>query len=239
VTTRLIGAAIRRNEDPRLLRGQGCFVADVTPAGVLHAAALRSPHARARIRSIDASRARAQRGVRLVLTAADLGPLNQPTPLLIPHPELTHPRTPLPLAADEVRYAGEPVALVVADDRYLAADAARLIDVEYEPRPAVVDLEAAGDDTSPRVHADVARNRAARLAQRVGEPEAAFARAAHVFRERLAIERSCGSPLETRASSPTSTRGRERCAPGSPPRRRCPSRTAWPGSSGCPSSRSR
>jgi len=170
----------------------------VTPAGLLHAAGVRSPHARARIRSIDVSRARAHRGVRLVLTAAELGALNQPTPLLIPHPELTHPRTPQPLAVDEVRYAGELVALVVADDRYLAEDAARLIDVEYEPLPAVVELQAAGADGSPRVHADVPGNRAARVVQRVGDPDAAFGRAAHVFRERLTIERSCGSPLETR-----------------------------------------
>ena len=180
------------------MRGLGCFVADVTPAGLLHAAAVRSPHARARIRSIDASRARAQRGVHLVLTAAELGALNQPTPLLIPHPELTHPRTPYPLAVDEVRFAGELVALVVADDRYLAADAAQLIDVDYEPLPAVVDFETAGADGAARVHADVPGNRAARVVQRVGDPDTAFTRAAHVFRERLAIERSCGSPLETR-----------------------------------------
>ena len=134
----------------------------------------------------------------LVLTAADLGALNQPTPLLIPHPELTHPKTPTPLAEDEVRYAGELVALVVADDRYLAEDAAQLVQVDYEPLPAVVDLEAAGADGAPRLHADVPANRAARVAQRVGDPDAAFARAAHVFREQLAIERSCGSPLETR-----------------------------------------
>ena len=194
----LIGAASRRNEDPRLLRGLGCFVADVSPAGVLHAACVRSVHARARIRSIDTARARAQRGVHLVLTAAELGPLNQPTPLLIPHPELTHARTPHPLAVDEVRYVGEPIALVVADDRYLAEDAARLVDVDYEPLPAVVELDGAGSEHAPRVHADVPGNRAARVAQRVGDPDAAFARAAHVFRERLAIERSCGSPLETR-----------------------------------------
>jgi len=168
------------------------------PAGLLHAAGVRSPHARARIRSIDASRARAQRGVHLVLTAAELGALNQPTPLLIPHPELTHPRTPLPLAVDEVRYAGELVTLIVADDRYRAEDAAQLIDVEYEPLPAVVDLEAAGASESPRVHADVPQNLAARVTQRVGDPDAVFASATHVFSERLVIERSCGSPLETR-----------------------------------------
>ena len=173
-------------------------MADVTPAGLLHAAAVRSPYARARIRSIDVARARALRGVHLVLTAAELGPLNQPTPLLIPHPELTHARTPYPLAIDEVRYAGELVAFVVADDRYLAQDAAHLVAVEYEPLPAVVELETAGAGDTPRVHADVPANRAARVAQRVGDPDAVFARAAHVFRERLSIERSCGSPLETR-----------------------------------------
>ncbi len=198
MTTRLIGARIPRNEDPRLLRGLGCFVADVNPPGVLHAAALRSPHAHARIRSIDPARARALPGVHRVLTAADLGPVNQPTPLLIPHPALTAPRTQRPLAADEVRYAGELVAFVVAEDRYVAEDAAGLIEVAYEPLPAVTDLEAALRDGSPRVHAEVPGNRAARLVQTVGDPDAAFARAAHVFRERLYIERSCGSPIEAR-----------------------------------------
>jgi carbon-monoxide dehydrogenase large subunit len=198
VTTRLIGARIPRNEDPRLLRGQGCFVADVHPAGSLHATGVRSPHARARIRAIDATRARALPGVHLVLTAADLGDVNQPTPLLIPHPGLTHPRTLLPLARDEVRYVGELVAFVVADDRYVAEDAAALVDVEYEPWPAVTDLLAARAEGSPLVHADVPGNRAGRVVQQVGDPEAAFARAAHVFRERLVIERSAGSPIETR-----------------------------------------
>ena len=198
MTTRTIGARIRRHEDPRLLQGLGCFADDIHPPGVLHAAALRSPHAHARIVSVDAARARVAPGVHLVLTAGDLGELNQPTPLLIPHPDLTHPRTQRPLAADAVRYVGEVVALVVAADRYLAEDAAALIDVQYEPLPAVVDLEAAVAAGAPRVHADVPANRAARVLQRVGDPDAAFAGAPHVFRERLAIERSCGSPLEGR-----------------------------------------
>ena len=107
MSTRSIGARIRRNEDPRFLQGLGCFADDIQPAGVLHAAAVRSPHAHARILAMDATRARALPGVHLVLTAADLGEVNQPTPLLIPHPDLTHPRTQRPLAADEVRYAGE------------------------------------------------------------------------------------------------------------------------------------
>jgi len=198
MTTRMIGARIPRNEDPRLLRGLGCFVDDVHLEGVLHAAGLRSPHGHARILSIDASRARALPGVHLVLTAADLGELNQPSPLLIPHPALTQPRTQRPLATDRVRYMGEMVAFVVAEDRYVAEDAAELIDVRYEPLPAVTELEAALAAGSPLVHADVPANRAGRLVQRVGDPDAAFARSARVLRERLWIERSCGCPIETR-----------------------------------------
>ena len=128
-----------------------------------------------------------------MLTAADLGERNQPSPLLIPHPTLSHPRTQRPLAADEVRYVGEIVAFVVATDRYLAEDAAGLIDVEYEPLPVVTDLATALSPDAPRVHADVPDNRAARFGQAVGDADAVLARAPRVRRERLAIERSCGS----------------------------------------------
>jgi aerobic carbon-monoxide dehydrogenase large subunit len=198
VSTRALGARIPRNEDPRLLRGLGCYVDDVNPPGLLHGAVLRSAHAHARLVAVDASRARALPGVALVLTGADLGPVNQPTPLLIPHPALTHPRTARPLAMDEVRYVGEPVALVVAKDRYAAEDALDAIDVTWEPLPAVASLEAALADGAPRVHADVPGNRAGRLAQRTGDPDAAFARTTRVLREQLWIERSCGCPLEGR-----------------------------------------
>src|SRR5437660_1624654 len=198
MTTRTVGVRIPRNEDPRLLQGRGCFVDDIQPAGVLHAAVLRSPHAHARIVAIDATRARALPGVALVLTAADLGELDQPTPLLIPNPALTHPRTPRPLAADEVRYVGEPVALVISDSRYLAEDALEAIEVTWQPLPVVASLDAARAEGAPLVHADVPGNRAARLAQRVGDPDAVLAGAARVFRETLWIERSCGSPIETR-----------------------------------------
>jgi carbon-monoxide dehydrogenase large subunit len=198
MTTRLIGARIPRNEDERLLRGGGCFVDDVNPRGVLHAAGLRSPHASARIVRIDTARARALPGVHLVLTAGDVGELNEPGPLLIPHPHLTHPRTQRPLATDRVRYVGELVAFVIADSRYIAEDAAELIDVVYEPLPAVSGLERALDPAAPRVHDDVPHNLAARVVQSVGEPERAFHGAARILKERLAIERSCGSPIEGR-----------------------------------------
>jgi len=198
MTTRAIGARIPRNEDPRLLRGLGCFVDDVNPAGVLHGAVLRSPHAHARIVSIDTARAHALSGVELVLTAPDLGEQNQPTPLLIPNPNLTHPRTPRPLARDEVRFVGEPVVFVVARDRYVAEDAVAAIDVTWEPLPAVASIETALADGAPLVHADVPGNRAARMVQRVGDPDGAFASAARVLHEQLFIERSCGSPIEGR-----------------------------------------
>jgi aerobic carbon-monoxide dehydrogenase large subunit len=173
-------------------------VDDVSPAGVLHAACLRSPHARARIVAIDASRARRLSGVHLVLIACDLGPMNEPGPLLIPHPALTAPRTQRPLAQGEVRFVGEAVAFVVADSRYQAEDAAALIEVEYAPLAAVVDVETALHDDAPRVHADVPANRAALFPQTVGEPDRVWREAARILRERLVIERSCGSPLEGR-----------------------------------------
>src|SRR2546428_4634128 len=163
MTTRMIGARILRNEDPRLLQGLGCFVDDVNPPGILRAATLRSPHAHARIVGIDARSARRVPGVHLVVTAAELGDLNQPSPLLIPHPMLTQPRTQRPLATDEVRFVGEAVAFVVADDRYIAEDAADLIEVEYEPLPVVVDLATALAAGRPRVHADLPGNRPARF----------------------------------------------------------------------------
>src|SRR5438128_7678379 len=99
-------APVRRNEDPRLLRGLGSFVDDIDPPGVLHAAILRSPYGHARIGAIDVSAARTLAGVRAVYTAADLGDFNQPAPLVIPHPSLTHGRTQRPLAADKVCYVG-------------------------------------------------------------------------------------------------------------------------------------
>src|SRR3989442_8882369 len=177
MTTRRIGARIPRNEDPGLLGGLGCFGDGVPPPGVLHAALLRSPHAHARIVRIDATAARRAPGVHLVLTAAELGELNRPSPLLIPHPTLSHPRTQRPLAVDEVRYVGEGVAFVVADSRYIAEDAIPLIEAEHEPVAVVTDLRTALAPRAPSVHADVPDNRAARFRQTVGDADSVLARA--------------------------------------------------------------
>jgi aerobic carbon-monoxide dehydrogenase large subunit len=117
---------------------------------------------------------------------------------VVPHPNLTHGRTQRPLAVDKVVFIGEAVAMVVAESRYLAEDAVEQIEVEWEPLPATVDYTTAADPGRPLVHDDVPDNVAARFTQVVGDPDAAFAGAAHVFHETLQIERSCGSPIEAR-----------------------------------------
>src|SRR6266704_6226563 len=149
MATRWFGASIPRNEDPRLLRGKGSFVDDIDLPEQLHAAVLRSTHARARILNIDASAARELPGVHLVLTASELGEVLEPSPLLVPHHALTQPRTQLPLALNEVHYVGEAVAFVVADSRYIAEDALELIEVEYETLPVVHRLEIASTPGGP------------------------------------------------------------------------------------------
>ncbi len=198
MATRWFGAPVQRLEDPRLLRGKGTYVDDIDLPNMLHAAVLRSPHAHARILNIDASTARALPGVHVVLTASDLGEVLEPSPLLVPHHALTQPRTQLPLALHEVRYVGEAVAFVVADDRYIAEDALALIDVEYEPLPVVSSLETAAREHAPLVHADVPGNVAAHLVQVVGDPDSVFGGAPHVIHETFRMERGAAMPMEGR-----------------------------------------
>jgi len=198
MATRWFGAPVQRSEDPRFLRGRGTYVDDIDLPETLQAAVLRSPYAHARIVGIDASAARSLPGVYLVLTAADLGDVLEPSPLLVPHHALTQPRTQLPLALEEVRYVGEAVAFVVADSRYIAEDALELIDVEYEPLPVVHSLEIASTPGGPLVHEDVQGNAAAHLVQVVGNPDEVIASAPHVVRETLQMERGAAMPMECR-----------------------------------------
>ncbi len=200
MTTRVFGAPISRKEDRRLLTGTGTYVDDIDLPDMLHAAILRSPHAHARIHSIDISHVIELDGVMAVLTYEDLGVASAPLPLLISHPALTYPHTQYALAKDVVRYVGEAVAMVVATDRYIAEDALDLIDVDYEPLSVVSpsNLETAVAPDTPLVHDDTPNNIAAHLVQQVGNVDAAFARAAHVFQRRVQIERSASQPLETR-----------------------------------------
>jgi aerobic carbon-monoxide dehydrogenase large subunit len=193
-----VGARITRNEDPALLRGGGLFVDDVRLPGMACAAVLRSPHAHARINRIDARRARAAPGVLAVFTHADLGDLGGALPKLIPHPSLIYHKTQEPLASVVARYVGEPVAFVVAEDRYVAEDALDLIAVDYTRLPVAESLEGAAALDAPLVHGDMPNNVCAHYTQRVGNVERSFAGAAHRFRERLVIDRGAASPLETR-----------------------------------------
>ncbi|MBI3997865.1 MAG: xanthine dehydrogenase family protein, partial [Armatimonadetes bacterium] len=199
MATRWFGERVTRNEDPRLLAGQGMFVDDIQLLGLLHAAFARSPHAHARILRLDISKAKALPGVLAVFVAADLPEgIRGPLPRLIPHPTLVHHKTQVALAGAVVRHVGEPIVMVVAESRYVAEDAVDLIEVEFEPLPAVVDLEDAARPGSPTVHEDLDTNIAAHYTQRVGNVEEAFARAARVFRERFVIDRGASSPIETR-----------------------------------------
>src|SRR5437764_387007 len=183
VTTRWFGAPVQRVEDDRLLRGHGRFTDDIGE-DALECCFVRSPYAHARITSIDAAAARAMPGVVAVYTAADLPFGGVDLPLLIPHPNLTQGRTQRCLASDVVRYAGEAVAFVIAESRYVAEDAAELVQVEYEPLPVVITPEAAAR-AEHLVHADVPGNVAAEMLQEVGDVEAALACAPHRKRLRL------------------------------------------------------
>src|SRR5207249_4120710 len=199
VTTRYFGERIRRNEDPRLLTGAGTFVDDVAPPNLFHAALLRSPHAHARVRRVDTTQATALAGVAAVYTYADLPPsLQEPLPRLIPHPALVHHKTQYALAHDKVRHVGEPVAFVVATNRYVAEDALDLIEVEYDPLPPVVTLEQAVQPEAPLLHEDAGTNICAHYTQHVGNVDEAFAHAAHVFTERFVIDRGTAAPMECR-----------------------------------------
>jgi carbon-monoxide dehydrogenase large subunit len=197
VSTRMFGEPIARREDPRLLTGQGRFLDDLG-RDALAAAFVRSPHAHARVLDIDVTGALDVDGLVAIYTWEDLPErVGAPLPVLLPHPALTHGRTGRPLARDVVRHVGEPVAMVVAADRYLAEDAAELIRVEYERLPAVVGIETA-EAARDLVHDDVPGNVGAVLLQETGDAAAAIDAAPHVLEFRLAIERSASTPLEGR-----------------------------------------
>jgi aerobic carbon-monoxide dehydrogenase large subunit len=156
VKPRYAGTRVKRVEDGRLLTGRGSFVDDISRPGMLHACFVRSPFARARINSIDASAALALPGVHAVFTAADLNPEVKEAWHAVAGKDI--PDTPRPpLAEGEAKFVGDPVALVVAENRYIAEDALDLIDVDYEPLPAVSDFTRA-QDSDVLVHDSYANN---------------------------------------------------------------------------------
>jgi carbon-monoxide dehydrogenase large subunit len=200
--TTQIGTRTKRNEDPRLLTGRALFVDDVDLPGMLHAAFLRSPYAHARLGTIDTSRVLQREGVVAVYTAEDLGSYWQPGPLLVPPPPVEgmvfHQRTQVPLAKGKVRQLGEPIAVVVAVSRYVAEDALEDIVVDYEPLPAVVDVEKALEPGAALVHEDVGSNVAAHIVQKKGDWEAARAQADVVIRRRFSYDRGAACAIENR-----------------------------------------
>ncbi|HLH91541.1 MAG TPA: xanthine dehydrogenase family protein molybdopterin-binding subunit [Xanthobacteraceae bacterium] len=184
------GASVKRKEDPAFLTGKGRYVDDIHLPGMLEVVVLRSPHPHAAIRGIDKSRALALPGVHAVITHADLPETmrRQTVPLLVPNPAIKQPFMQYCLAKDEVCFVGEPIMLVVAESRYIAEDAAALVDIEFEPLPAIADCAAALAPGASLAHRDAAtahRNLAAHIPLNVGNVDAAFAGAAHIFREKI------------------------------------------------------
>lgn len=202
MSTRFFGKRIKRNEDPRLLTGQALFVDDVNLPKMLHAAFLRSPYAHAHIKGIDVSQALERDGVVAAYTATDLGDYWQPGPLLVAPPPVKdivfNERTQVPLAKDKVRFAGEPIVMVLAESRYIAEDALADIEVDYEPLAVVVDLEKALQPDSPYVHDDLKTNIAAHVVQTKGDYEAAAKDAALVIERRFLYEHGCAAAIENR-----------------------------------------
>ena len=196
---KLVGTKVHRVEDDRILTGRGRYLDDVQLPRLLHAAFLRSPLAHARILSIDVSAARQAPGVAGVFTGEDAVAL---TTALEPALQMAEMRTPLmhALATDKVRLVGDLVALVVAENRYLAEDACELIDVEYEPLPAVTSAEASLDPDSPRLFEDLEDNVMFRMGEGIhwGDINGAFADADRVIRETFRQHRRANVPMETR-----------------------------------------
>lgn len=187
-----LGQSPERIEDAALLTGRGRFGDDigVTP-GTLHAAVLRSPHAHAELLSVDTEAALRLPGVRAILTGADVQRWSQPFVVGVKAP-MKH----WALAVDRVRYAGEPVAVVIAEDRYLAEDALDAIRVAYQPLPVVVDIEAACQAQAPVLHAEIGSNVVSDRSFRYGDPETAFAQAPHQVELSVHYPRNSCTPIE-------------------------------------------
>ena len=192
-----IGSPVKRKEDVRFLTGTAQYVADVKLPGMLHAAVLRSPHAHARITSIDASQALSLPGVHAVYTFQDIAPLAMPIPVRVFHLPGLEDFLQDHLAVDKVRYVGEPVALVVAESRYLAEDALEAVQVDYEPLPPVTGVRQSLEDRV-LLHEQNGTNLAGHAVVGFGDVEAAFRDADYTRKEEFKTHRHTGNPLETR-----------------------------------------
>ena len=187
-----VGRSIRRTEDKRLLMGKGQFLDDMKLSGMYHAAVLRSPFPHAVIKSVDVSEALKIPGVRGVLTGEDVARMSRPFPQAVDEPLEYYC-----IAVDRARYVGEGVAVVVAEDRYLAEDALQAIRVDYDPLPAVVDVEKAIEESAPILHPKVGTNLINHRKLRYGDPDTAFAQADVIVGEKYFFPKYSSTPLET------------------------------------------
>lgn len=195
------GARVTRLEDPALLAGRGRFTDDINLPGALNACFVRSPHGHAKINGIEPSAALAMPGVHAVFTAQDLPePMrSERIPMMLPVADTKTMRTQHCLAHGEVNYVGQAVAVVVADTRSLAEDAAAMVAVDYEVLPAASDVRDAIKPGAPLAHSDIPTNVALVVPTTYGDVEGAFSRAAHVFEEDIWAHRGGGMAMETRA----------------------------------------
>lgn len=203
MTGKYFGQPITRLEDKFLLTGNAKFIDDIELPGMLHAAFLRSDYSHATILNIDVSEARKHPGVVAVYTAEDFGDFWKPGPLQVPPPTAIpgsqfNARTLVPLAKGKIRFSGEPLAVVIAESRYIAEDAFDDIIVDVDPLPAVTDLEKAWEDTSVLVHDDLGTNMAALVKQQAGNYEEAKKQADVVVSRRMLIEHVAGAAMENR-----------------------------------------
>jgi aerobic carbon-monoxide dehydrogenase large subunit len=193
-----MGASIKRREDPNLIRGQGQYVDDIKLPGILHAAILRSPYAHARIKKLDTDAARRLAGVVAVRTGADLQDKIGTLPTTADNPTLRIPAHRV-LAVDKACYLGEPIAVVIAEDRYVARDALDLIEADYEALPVVTDPEKALSADSPAIHSEWPDNLAFSWKQEQGDLSEAFKRADKIVAQRLVHQRMAPISIEGRA----------------------------------------
>ena len=201
MTSRIFGSGIRRREDPRLITGQASYTDDIKLPGLVHAAILRSPHAHARIMSIDADAARSAPGVVAVYTGADTDGVLNPIPCAWVVPDSDTKTVPYPpIAKDVVRYVGDAVAVVVAESRYQAEDAVERINVNYETLPAVISPEAAMQEGAPQLHEDAPNNQAFHWVVAGGDAEAAFASPEVVVRDTIIHPKLIPNAVETRSA---------------------------------------
>jgi carbon-monoxide dehydrogenase large subunit len=202
-----IGAAVRRLEDPRLLRGQATFIEDLELPRQLHVAFVRAEYPHARLRTVGIADALAVDGVVTVASAYDLG---APTiPAVVSHPALRPCGQPM-LADGVVRYVGEPIAAVLAETRAAAEDGAAAVAIDYEPLQPVPSAEAAVAFSAPVLHQTLGDNLAGTFEVRVGDPEGAFQSADRIVRGRFYVQRYTGMPLEARGVAAAWDAGRER-----------------------------